>query len=317
MVGASRASLFYRAPVLQAYQDSPLRETLAVYYVMARSATQRIEAVLPLYLVPPSDPLKVLPSLLPGRSLDDRPLLVSHVWHWYDTCLPAYQLSPPLVTAICAGVRDLAVDCGAQAFGFINVAENGPLARLLPASGLAVHRIDARYTLDLWPFRAVEDYLMALPRAARQDLRRQVRRAQSAGASITIGPPGAEMREVARLCQATAAKHGNPGWYEPELLSSFVARIGTFTRLVTIWMAGRPVAGSISFADGGRFHNWAAGSVPLGELPFSPYAVLLYETVRAALAEGCTLLEGGRRNDGWKERLGLHRQPLGGCFGPV
>lgn len=72
------------------------------------------------------------------------------------------------------------------------------------------------------------------------------------------------------------------------------------------------VAASISFADGQRFHNWAAGSVPAEMLPFSPYLMLLYGTVRAALLERCHLLEGGRRNDSWKERLGMRRRPLSG-----
>jgi predicted N-acyltransferase len=318
VVQASAAPLFYRSDVLAAYHRYPLRETRSVHYLTARSTGGGLAAVLPAYVLPASDPLGVLPSMLPAFRLGQRPLLLSHVWHWYDTDLPARRLTAQLVEAVCARLRLLAQEQGCQAFGFINVPEGGALAGLLDGTILARRRVDARYTLDLRRFDSADDYLAVLRRRVRQEVKRHLRRAEQAGAQVSVAAPDAgDMAVVARLCQATASKHGNHGWYDPARLAAFVASVGCHTRLVAVRLDGAVVAASISFVDGRRFHNWAAGSVPLRELPFSPYIVLLYETVRAALSEGCTLLEGGRRNDSWKERLGLQQQALGGWVASV
>jgi hypothetical protein len=316
VVEASGAPLFYRADVLRAYQGNPLRATLGTYYLMVRCADRdRVDAVLPVYLVPPDDPLGSCSGLLPGFRPTGRPLLLSHVWHWYDSHLPARHLDVRLLSAIRAAIRALATECGAQAFGFMNVAAGSRFADLLAGTGCVVRPIDARYVLDLRGVRSLDDYLAGLRPSARQDLRRHARLARSAGYEVTGGVPGADdLAVVARLCQATAAKHGNPTWFDPDRLTSFALDLRAHIRLVTVRSAGRPVAASISFADGGRFHNWTAGTVPLAQLPFSPYLVLLQATIQAALDEGCSVLEGGRRNDSWKERLGLRRQPLVGCL---
>jgi Acetyltransferase (GNAT) domain len=316
VVEASGAPLFYRSDALRAYRRNPLRETLDTFYLTVRSLPGGpVEAVLPAFLMPGNDPLGVLSDLMPGFRPGGAPLLLSHVWHWYDTHLPARHLSPGLVEAVCAALRDVAAASGAQAFGFMNVSYGGRLAGLLVDAGIKVERVDARYVLDLGRFRSIVDYLAGLRPAARQELRRHPRRARDAGAEVTVGAPTkADMAVVAELCRITAAKHGNAGWYTTDRLISFVIEMSRHVRLVAIRQSGRPLAASISFVDGPRFHNWAAGTVPLRELSFSPYLVLLEATIRTALAEGCTLLEGGRRNDRWKERLGLVRQPLLGCL---
>jgi len=314
VVQASGAPLFYRADVLAAYQRHPLQQTLGVYYLTARwPGSGDLAAVLPAYLVPATDPLLVLPNLVPGFRPGGRPLLLSHVWHWYDTHLPARRLDEPLVTAMIGTLRDLAAKCRAQAFGLVNVPTDAEWSRSLAGCGLAGLPIDARYALDLRPYGSADDYLASLPGKRRQDSRRQLRRAAGESAELAVDPPEPPtLAAVARLCQLSAGKHGNADWYRPEPLRAFLSAVQRHVRLVTVRMNGEIVAASISFADGHRFHNWAAGSVPAGLLPYSPYLVLLYATVRAALLEHCQLLEGGRRNDSWKERLGMERRPLSG-----
>jgi CelD/BcsL family acetyltransferase involved in cellulose biosynthesis len=141
---------------------------------------------------------------------------------------------------------------------------------------------------------------------------------RAGGYHVTVGPPTPEdMAEVALLCQLTSAKHGNPGWYDPERLAQFGMELREYVRLVAIRHGDRIAAASISMVDGRRFHNWAAGTRGLDGFAFSPYQVMLHETVQAAIDNGCSLLEAGRRNDAWKERLGLTRQVLLGCLVPV
>jgi hypothetical protein len=55
----------------------------------------------------------------------------------------------------------------------------------------------------------------------------------------------------------------------------------------------------------------------LTSLPVSPYLVPLHATVVQAVKEGCLVLEGGRRNDAWNERLGMARVPLLGWLASV
>ncbi len=315
IVAAAEAPLFLRAEVLQAYQSHPLRDILGSFYVTVTGAGGETAAVLPVYLQPANDPLGLLPRLLPGFQPGGRPLLLTHVWHWYDTHLPARELDTDLLGAVCEALRGLAGTTGAQALGFMNVAQDGQLARLLPLAGFAPEPIDARYVLDLAPFRTIDDYLMHLRPRPRQEIKRHLRRAFACGAEVTVGPPSShDMATVAQLCRITSAKHGNPDWYLPDRLCSFVMACRDRTRLVAIRIDGRIVAASISFTDGWRFHNWAAGTVALDRLEFSPYLVLMRATIDTALREGCTMLEGGRRNDGWKERLGLRRVNLLGCL---
>jgi Acetyltransferase (GNAT) domain len=319
LVEASGSPLFYRADVVRAYQRYPLEDTLATFYLtLAEPGTGRAEAVLPAFLVPAGDPLGLLARLMPGFCPGGRPLLLSHCWHWYDTHVPARRLTAGTVRAVCAALGDLAASQDAQAFGFMNVAGGSRLADLLATAGHPTAPIDARYLLDLAPFGSVDDYLASLRSRARQEIRRHVRLAAGSGATVTVGEPTADdVRAAAQLCRVTAAKHGNPNWYDPARLTSFILSLRPHTRLVAIRVRGDLVAASISFVDGARFHNWAAGTVPLSRLRFSPYLVLLEATIRTALAERCNVLEGGRRNDSWKERLGLRRQPLVGCLAAV
>jgi CelD/BcsL family acetyltransferase involved in cellulose biosynthesis len=312
LVQRSDAPLFYRSAVLRAYHRHPLREPLRIHYLAVRErATGRAAAVLPAYLLPAEDPLRVLADMVPGFDPDGRPVLLSHVWHWYDTWVPARRLTAALLDGVCRALASLAADAAAQAFGLVNVEQGSALAAALAATGRQAIAIDARYTLDLRPYRDVGDYLATLSRKARQDIRRHLRLADKAGAEVTVrAPDEATMRQAAELCVATSAKHGNRSWYRPEALAGFVCSLPGQARLVTIRIGGEPVAVSISFVDGQRFHNWTAGSAELSSLPFSPYLVLLHATVSAAIAEGCALLEGGRRNDEWKLRLNFTRRPL-------
>lgn len=314
VVSSSGAPVFYRADVLAAYQHHPLQPILEAYYLTARrSGSGELAAVLPAYLTPAADPLGVMPNLVPGFRPGGRPLLLSHFWHWYDTHLPAYQLTGQLVAGMIGALRRLAASCGAQAFGLINVPTTAVWAQSLAGCGLVGLPIDARYALDLRSYRSADDYLASLPRKQRQDSRRQLRRADDASAKLAVeSAEPAALAATARLCQLSAAKHGNADWYQPDQLRGFLSLTGRHVRLVTVRINGEVVAASVSFADGHRFHNWAAGSVPTRLLPFSPYLVLFYETIQAALLERCQILEGGRRNDSWKERLGMRRYPLSG-----
>ncbi|WP_329563507.1 GNAT family N-acetyltransferase [Streptomyces uncialis] len=316
VVERSEASIFHRSELLHAYRAYPLRTTLGMYFLGVRSTrTSRLTVALPVFLLPADDPLGVCPSLLAGFSPAGRPLLLSHNWHCYDSRLPAVDPNPGTLAAVRSALGSLARDVGAQAFGFVNVPAGDVLADLLIDVGADVQPIDARYVLDLRSMNSVEDYLARLRPRVRQEMRRHTRAMHAAGYHVTVGPPEeADMAEAARLCGLTSAKHGNPGWYDIEHLTRFGMELRAHIRLIMIRRGTEIVAASVSLLDGRRFHNWAGGTVETAELSFSPYQVMLRSTIEAAVLSGCAVLEGGRRNDGWKERFGLSRLPLLGCL---
>src|SRR4051812_22561326 len=185
LVTADRAPLFYRPDVLRAYHHHPLRDVLSAFYLtVRREGGDDPIAVLPVYLQPADDPLGVLAAILPGFRPAGRPLLLSHVWHWYDTHLPAQELTLDVVDAVCGELAQLAAVTGAQGLGFMNVADGSKLAAALRATGQEPQMIDARHVMDLGGFDSVDAYLTSIPAHARQDLRRHARRAAASGARV-------------------------------------------------------------------------------------------------------------------------------------
>ena len=308
VVAASGGTVFHRAATLAAYAEHPLASTVEIRYLTAATPDGG-RAAIPLFLLPPKDPLGVLARCV-AEPDPTAPLLLAHTWHWYDGTPSIDNAAPAIMSAVLDTMAARAAETGAQAFGFINIPRESALTPLLRESPLNPTAADARYRLDLTSIHTVDDYLATVPSKARGDLRRQFRRARSAGVHIGSQPATPErLHQVAALCAATATKHGNPTWYEPAVLAAFARQVDGL-RLITAERAGEVLAASLSFKDGSTFHNWAGGSVPFARLRFSPYAVLLLATVEAALTEHCTLLEGGRRNDAWKQRLGFTRVSL-------
>jgi len=315
LVDRSGAPLFYRARVLRAYQHRPLLPGVDPLYLVVRDEEDsgRLAAAVPVFLTPPLDPLGSLAPLHPGYLADGRPLLLSHFWHWYDTHLLSGSPATGPVHRVVDALDELRLATGAQGCGFVNVAVGSPSGSLLAAHGLRGRAVHARYQLPLDGFGRLEDYLLQLRPRVRQDVRRQLRAAQRAGAVVALEQLSyADIDRVSALCQLSAAKHDNAGWYEPSRLGPLLAALRDDVQLVTVRQQGRIVAASVSFADGSRFHNWAAGSEPPASLPFSPYLVLLTGTISAAIAAGCRLIEGGRSNEEWKLRLGMRRVDLWG-----
>jgi hypothetical protein len=72
-------------------------------------------------------------------------------------------------------------------------------------------------------------------------------------------PADADLPVIAELCVPTSGKHGNVGWYDPEQLVRFTRAMREHVRVLDIRIGGAIVAASISFVDGPKFHNRAAG----------------------------------------------------------
>ena len=314
LVEASQAPPLYRAAALAAYERAPLLPFSRRLYLVCRERPGGPAlAVLPAYLFDWLDPLGVLARLVPAGCVG-RPALLSHFWHCYDARVPARRLGPDVVAALCGRLAACAAAMGAAAYGFLNVAEEGQLLPLLQGAGLRAQRMDARFVLPLDGLGTADAWLAGVRARPRQEMRRHRRRAEAAGARVSLERPApAELAEAARLCRLTAARHGNAGWYEEGPMVGMMCALEQ-VRLLWLRTPAGPAAVGVCFHDGDRFHNWAVGLDYAAAPGFSPYSVLTLASVEAAIRLGCRLLEAGRRNDWFKLRYGMSAVPLYGCL---
>jgi hypothetical protein len=299
VVAASAAPVFYRSSILAAYGARPLQPTLDARYLIARAGDTPV-AVLPLYLVPARDPFGA------AAGHKSQTWAISHFWHCYDTRLPCVSVVAPVVIALWEAVAGHARDWGAARFGLINVAARGPESSAF--AQIQAHAVprSQRYRIALAGARDFGEYIARLPRDIRQDARRQLRRAQRAGVTCHVHRPPLPPEVIGRVCELlelTAEKY-NPGYYESGPVAHFLTNAGPALRILVLEAGSRVIAASVSFHDGDTLHNWAIGVEPAAAGAFSPYLVLLELSMQYAIAQGCEVIEMGRTNPGWKQRVG-------------
>lgn len=319
------------------------------------SSSARPVAVLPLYLQPRPDPLGCLGAAYP--SLNGDPALLSHVWHCYDTHLPTalHPADPPpppaeatdqadqagpaedtqdsqgaqggwgeqatvagLVSSVLDAMRRVSRRLGVAHCGLVNIARGSATSRALHAAGLPLRHIMDRFVVDLRGVATFQDYLARLPRPPRANLARNARRAAEAGVVTTVLPPEqANLDEVAALCERTAARFGNAGFYPAQTFSGFVTGLGEAAHVLEIRQHGRLVAAGVCLVDSQRFHTWTCGVDYDVDGNFSPYGVLFTEAVSLAIRLRLPVLEGGRSNAVFKQRHGLAVRHLDACLVPA
>jgi hypothetical protein len=305
LVRASGAPVFYRSDYLAAYHDSPLADLEQVRYLVVRDPAGDLPlAVVPIAVHRRSDPLGVLRRIHPG--IEHEPVLLSHVWHCYDTKLIGSVERGDVVAAILAAMGDLASSWQVRWFGFVNVERGSATASALSAAGMpGAHMID-RFSTDLTGLTDLDGYLRRLGPRARANLTRSARRAAETGITTTVvGPADADLAEIAELCGRTAARFGNAGFYPAQTFASFVTALGPLVHIVQIRQHCRLVAVGVCLTDERRFHTWTCGVDYDVSGNASPYALLFAESVAQAIRLGLPVLEGGRSNEQFKQRHGL------------
>lgn len=206
--------------------------------------------------------------------------------------------------------------------------EQSPLLRKFEAGaagglrGLA-QRLEACPTVHLpstW-----EQYLVELGRTDRHELRRKLRRAESAGALTheVVDEPGnveAALNSFYRLHQSS----GDPRkaqFLQPRLWAFFsdvslqLAARG-WLRLSTLRLDDRPVAAVLGFDRGSTVALYNSGYDPQFR-PISPGIVLLAYELRSAIERGRTAYDFLRGNEPYKYDLGAHDRFVWRlCLGP-
>ena len=301
-VRASGAPVFYERSYLEAYEDAPLAPVERCAYLVATG--DGAAAVLPVFLVAAMDPLGALASAFPyapsGRGL------VTPGWHCYDGRILATRPDSDLVAALVAALGDLAREAGVEWGALVNFTDG-------VAPGGAKGTIDERFLLDLTRFESPEEYVASLAPKVRQNVRRWRRRAEDAGAAITVGRAAdADLDGIVELARATAAKYGAGDFYRAGPFQRFVRALGDSAVAIEVRLGGRLLSGGVCLVDAERFHTWTCGVDYGVDPPFSTYTLMFVESVRTAFERGLPVLEGGRRNAEYKLRYGLRRQPLDG-----
>lgn len=324
VVTGCRAPLFHQPHYLDAYAAAPLHHISRTWYLLARDGDGAPAAVMPVFLQPDMDPLGVVRHQLPGGPAGPRepgPGLLSHVWHCYDTWIPATgPLTAPLFDALLGTVRELAQESGAGWYGLINVDTTGDLAarldRLAAGHGLRPLLVDERFTADLTAHRGIEEFIASLAPRPRQHLRRFRRRAAESGLTTRVADPGdADLDGLIALVQATMAKFGAASFFPPGRFQRFVTALGSSARIIEQRIDGRLIGGAACLLDADRLHFWISGVDYAAAPTFSPNHLLFLEGVHEALRHGVPVFEGGRRNGEFKERFGLRGRPLRAYLG--
>ncbi|MET9478861.1 GNAT family N-acetyltransferase [Streptomyces sp. NPDC006638] len=313
LMTAADAPVFFRRPFLRAFEKHPLHPVLRTAYLLVTDRSGRPYAALPAYLQQDVDPMRVIADHHP-RAVG-RPVLLSHVWHCYDTVLPVRPgpRGGAAARLAVAGLREVAADWGARLYGMVNVDAAGPLDALLTGAGLHGVDIDTGWGLPLERYSGFDDQLArgGVSRKARQNLRRDLRKADEAGVTArTTGAGGADLDTFVSLARTTAAKYDNADYYRPGLFQEFTLALGDCVRAVELRAGDRTVSSALALTDDSRFHYWAVGYAQEDTSGYSPFYVSYAHVMREAWASGRSRVELGRRNPTFKRRYGLEPRTL-------
>ncbi|MGQ8775230.1 GNAT family N-acetyltransferase [Serratia sp. NA_112.1] len=304
-------TLFYDWRFLNASENASLLPVKKTYYLVARTHGQLL-AVVPAYLQRLSivDPFKVFAENSGIIDHGDEYGIFSHTMHCFDSTIPSSKLSLELYDALFCRWRNLAMIEGARYFGLLNVQEPF-LIQHAGAFDLNVNFMLDRWHAELSDFIDFENFIENLPYKGRNEMRRQIRKFESSGATLSMLAPPFDKRleKLAVLCQETTARHGTPGYFPADLLARFIRICGDLIRLNLIEREGELIAGMICFQQQDTLHLWSAG-MRYDDVEFSPYTLAFANAYRYAFSHQLKRLEAGRLNAKIKTRLGLQPERL-------
>lgn len=316
LVSRCGAPLFYRSAFLRAFERFPLHDVRRRVYLTGEDERGALVFASPLYVLKDADPMGILRDHFPGYC--DKTVLVNHVWHCYDTWLPAERLDPEVVSTMLASMADLAVDHGAALWGFTNVDGHGALSRALGALGLAGVEVEQRFVADLSAVADLDGYLAGLEQRVRSNLKRYARIAERVGLTArVVDVEQADLEGFVDLARTGAAKYNNADYYRPGVFDAFLRALGAHVRVLEQRLDGRLIGAAVLLVDGSALHWWVCGNDYRAVPQISPFYLAFLGAVGEALREGKSSLEAGRRNPRFKTRHGLRPRPVLAHFMPT
>lgn len=316
LVASCGAPLFYRSSFLRAFEQFPLHNVKAHFYLTGEDDDGALIFATPLYLLEGVDPMRFLGNYFP--EYQGAPILVNHVWHCYDTWILARRLDPDLVATVLQQMRGFAEALGVALWGFTNVDGSGELSQALTAAGMAGVQVDERFRLELTSLDDIDDYFSLLDASVRQNLRRYRRIAQKAGIVASFRQAQhADLAGFVTLARAGAAKYGNADYYQPGIFEGFVLAVGEPVRVLEQHLDGKLIGSTILLIDSATLHWWVAGNDYTALPQISPFYLAFLGLMEEAIVSGKSVVEAGRRNPRFKTRHGLHPRPVLAYFQPT
>lgn len=306
---ACGAPVFYYSSFLTAFERLPLHAVRERFYVVGVGDDGELQFGFPAFLLADTDPMRVLATHF--TELAGKPVVLSHVWHCYDSWLPARRLDEDTIRPAVEAFGDLASQTGAAAYGFVNVEGDSELAAALAQAGLGGKPIDRRFNTDLSRFAAADGYLQNLGHSARSAAHKCRNRAERAGVwSRFVDIASGDVDGFIRLARANAAKYNNSDYYRPGLFREFVGMLGEQAKLLEIRQGDKLIGASVCLMDAKRFHFWACGSDYEAIPRVSPFYLAFLAILQEAFRIGAPMLEAGRRNETFKLRYGFSPHPV-------
>jgi predicted N-acyltransferase len=152
-----------------------------------------------------------------------------------------------------AALGDLAREADIESGALVNFTDGAEL-------GGTKATIDERFLLDLDRFESADEYVASLPPKVRQNVRRWRRRAEEAGATVTVSRGAdADLDGIVELARRTAAKYGAGDFYRPGPFQRFVRVLGDAAVAIEVRLGDRLLSGGVCLVDAERFHTWTCG----------------------------------------------------------
>jgi predicted N-acyltransferase len=309
LMASCHAPVFYYSTFLTAFERLPLHPVRQTHYVVGAGDDGELRFGFPAFLLDGADPMRVLATHF--TELTAKPVLLSHVWHCYDSWLPARDLDDATIGPAVTAFAELARRLGVAAYGFVNISGDGEVAGALDRAGLAGKPIDRRFNADLTAFSDPTAYLQQIDRKPRWTILKYQRLADEAGVtSRFVDIAHADVDGFIKLARANAAKYNNSDYYRPGLFGEFVALLGDNAKLLELRLGDRLIGASMCLIDAERFHFWACGSDYDAVPNVSPFYLAFMAVLREAFRRGAPLLEAGRRNETFKLKYGFSAHPV-------
>lgn len=316
LIARCGAPLFYRSAFLRAFEQFPLHGVKAHYYLTGENESGLLIFAIPLYLSKGIDPMQVIHDHFPAW--EGASILVNHVWHCYDTWIPARHLDADIVGVVLQSMKTLAEELGVAFWGFTNVDGTGPLSQALTDAGMRGVQVDERFRVDITTVLDIDHYLALLDGKVRQNLRRYRHIAERAGLVARITDvQQADLEGFVTLARAGAAKYGNADYYQPGIFENFLRALGNHVRVFEQRLDGKLIGSTILLVDETTLHWWVAGNSYTALPQISPFYLAFLGAVEEALSSGKSVVEAGRRNARFKTRHGLHPRSVLAYFQPT
>jgi hypothetical protein len=201
-------------------------------------------------------------------------------------------------------------DSGASAVVFPGLTRERVAAWLAVApQGIPVRTIDSHQAPARGPLEAFQAAI-ADPKA-RGEFGREWRRGSGSGLALAL-LRGTEIEpylgRFTRLAATAAARHGVPHMYGEDVFRAVMTVPGTV--LLAALHQDELVGGFLCLLHDGTLYLWAAGLDYARLRELHTYGWLMVESIRAAADAGATMIDAGRGNHRYKQRVGFEQIPL-------